>query len=711
MYENAFPYQFLLDLNSLSRGQTLPNALKELLKQLDIKDCRKLEEALALDLQNAPLGNQKDQDYYMFIAKQALLYSFYRRDTEGFKFVMDIVRHRSNSLKNVQHASMNHEGWEAYLDLIMISFDRQIRKTSIDNFEKHISAIEWQKIDEALISDVSSLIGYVYLNENNKDQVNKSKIWLDKALRESNPEHKLSVYFFLIAFHIQQEGTDIPQKLQDLIHELPEIRDSMDTPIGQKIYDYAIYELETSVVNGTFSKNYDSKQLMLEDRQQRLREVESQFHQVRENLPSFTQARILSFVGSLYRQLYGMTNDNLEQASFSKHAVEKIEKAIEISEERKDENAAMKYKLQKSVAMYETGRNLTEKDLKETVQFYRRNQDYPLYIEAAKSYVDHVRLNGNPQKSYDLISNILKQGSKKIEEGGANLIISGLKLANQVFLIEAKEPGVSWMVEILDEFFDKVAEIIDSIEENLEFYSKSQIDELLSIYTDLEPASHFSIRAYFKYQLYELKSLRVTALVNKDAIALRLSEQLLKTFQNKDNPLSFIQGDWKEGEFKDVPNSVRNKTINKCINISKGDLPLAAEHLNFSYRNLRSYITFKEVNRLGFFLSMQLTNNKQLEQGIRYMFYDLYKAGTIFEVVFDMPKFLVENAQDGFFAQDLEQKLNIKGTTAKKYIKIMIEKGIIRQDKATGRKHFYRLIRENVMNRLGKEQAMMIRSV
>ncbi|MEL6254109.1 MAG: hypothetical protein AAFR87_19020 [Bacteroidota bacterium] len=267
------------------------------------------------------------------------------------------------------------------------------------------------------------------------------------------------------------------------------------------------------------------------------------------------------------------------------------------------------------------------------------------------------------------------------------------------------------MVEILDEFFDKVAEIIDSIEENLEFYSKSQIDELLSIYTDLEPASHFSIRAYFKYQLYELKSLRVTALVNKDAIALRLSEQLLKTFQNKDNPLSFIQGDWKEGEFKDVPNSVRNKTINKCINISKGDLPLAAEHLNFSYRNLRSYITFKEVNRLGFFLSMQLTNNKQLEQGIRYMFYDLYKAGTIFEVVFDMPKFLVENAQDGFFAQDLEQKLNIKGTTAKKYIKIMIEKGIIRQDKATGRKHFYRLIRENVMNRLGKEQAMMIRSV
>ena len=90
------------------------------------------------------------------------------------------------------------------------------------------------------------------------------------------------------------------------------------------------------------------------------------------------------------------------------------------------------------------------------------------------------------------------------------------------------------------------------------------------------------------------------------------------------------------------------------------------------------------------------------------MFFDLYKKGTIFEVVFDMPKFLVNHAQEGFFSSDLEEKLHIKGTTAKKYIKIMIENGIIRQDKNTGRKHFYRLIRENVMNRLGQDQATLI---
>jgi len=90
------------------------------------------------------------------------------------------------------------------------------------------------------------------------------------------------------------------------------------------------------------------------------------------------------------------------------------------------------------------------------------------------------------------------------------------------------------------------------------------------------------------------------------------------------------------------------------------------------------------------------------------MFFDLYKRGTIFEVVFDMPKFLVKYSKTGFFSQDLEEELDIKGTTAKKYIKIMMEIGLIRQDKTTGRKHYYRLIRENVMNRLGADQATMI---
>ena len=174
-------------------------------------------------------------------------------------------------------------------------------------------------------------------NEKEADQISKSKIWLDKALRESQDEQKLSIYFFLIAYNIKQEGPDVPMRLQNLIHELPAIRDGLDTPIGQKVYDYAIYELETSVVNGTFSKNFNDQRTKLEDCTQRLREVESQFHQVNENLPSFTQARILSFISSLYKQLFSMTSEDLEQASFAKHSIDKIDKAIQVSDDRNDE--------------------------------------------------------------------------------------------------------------------------------------------------------------------------------------------------------------------------------------------------------------------------------------------------------------------------------------------------------------------------------------
>ena len=76
---------------------------------------------------------------------------------------MDLIRHRNNALRNIQHVEVNEKGWDTYLDLISISFQRQIRKVSIDSFEQHISSIDWQQIDSDLISDVSALIGYVYL--------------------------------------------------------------------------------------------------------------------------------------------------------------------------------------------------------------------------------------------------------------------------------------------------------------------------------------------------------------------------------------------------------------------------------------------------------------------------------------------------------------------------------------------------------------------
>ncbi|MEL6850686.1 MAG: hypothetical protein AAFP92_19350, partial [Bacteroidota bacterium] len=404
---------------------------------------------------------------------------------------------------------------------------------------------------------------------------------------------------------------------------------------------------------------------------------------------------------------FQITEDEVEKAAFVKEAEAYLTKASEIAEQSGDlarEMGLRHLRTQQNVAI---GNGLPEKDAKEVVQYYKKSQDYQTYISAASAYINLLQQRDQGQKGYDQINDIFKLGHRKIEEGGFYLITRGFELCNKTFLIESRKPGVSWMVDKLEGVFEQIVQALDLIEEHHEAFGRDLIDRFRSAFINFEPISHFQIRVYLGYQYQEIKAMRIGALLNEDPLTLRLAENLLRSVESKNNPLNFMLAEWDD--FKNVPNQVRNNTLNKCIDISKGDLPLAAQHLDFSYRNLRSYITFKEVNRLGFFLDMQQTNNKQLEQGIRYMFYDLYKNGTIFEVVFDMPKFLVETAHDGFFSQDLEEALKIKGTTAKKYIKIMIEVGLIKQEKGVGRKHFYRLIRENVMTRLGKDQATLIK--
>lgn len=703
MIKNAFSNQFMLDLLLKGADLPLPNSLREVVRAGEIENYESFEKFLLGELENASIQSDRATAYFLFIAERALRFWFLRRDEENFSKGVDLFKHRMTALKGLADQEVPHQAWDQYVSLLQTAFARLMQHVPIETYEKFLNDLDWTVFDKSFISHVSATIGFVYMHEPDAEQSSKAKLWLQKAIHEASFADNYANYLFM-AEHYLARDKEAATSIQALADQ---VKGHLEETVGKPeagIFHNLVFLLESSTLINGFS-HFDDPMTRLEHCQLQLKELEARYAQRSNNLYQHGRVYLERIIANLYMQLVGMTDDSLEQASFSKHANAHLEKAITMADVIKDDALAMETRLMRARIAVNTDQALTEKEMKEQVAFFKRRGDYPYYAQANAVYCSLLLRNDAPQKTYDLLSEVHKYGSKRLDQGGFYLVTRTLEMANDIFLAETDKPGVSWMVSILDLFFERIQQSVDSVEENIATIGKSQIEVFRQAYTAFEPASHFNIKVYYRYQWYEVKIMRIGALLTEDTITLAIADQLLRELEDDNNALSFIKADWLE--FKKVPNSVRNKTLNKCINISKGDLPLAAEHLDFSYRNLRSYITFKEVNRLGFFLDMQQTNNRQLEQGIRYMFHDLYKNGTIFEVVFDMPRFLVTHAKTGFFSQDLEHELNIKGTTAKKYLKIMIEIGLVRQDKSTGRKHFYRLIRENVMNRLGKETPMV----
>jgi predicted transcriptional regulator len=302
-----------------------------------------------------------------------------------------------------------------------------------------------------------------------------------------------------------------------------------------------------------------------------------------------------------------------------------------------------------------------------------------------------------PAKAVEAVNSGLKYSMKRFSSGGFGIFERLVAYQVDKIVAQVNAPGISWVVKDIEEFFQLLVECHTMMVGLEEEVGKYALDRYMGHYNRLKPATLMNIRVYLRYQFQQVKLLELHAEFHGHTNALQTAQLLIKELTSPLNPLGMIQANWED--FKDVPNDIRNIVLNRCVSIAKGDLPLASEHLDFSYRNLRSYITYKEVNRLGYFLNELETTSKPLETGIRLLFHDLYESGKIFEVVFDMPRFLVAFAQTGFTATDMEQKLAIKYNTAKKYLRIMTENGIIELDRQQGKKNHYTLAIDKAMNR------------
>ena len=699
-------YKLLTDLHINQKEFLYPNFLKNLLKDNDVTNFEKLDDFFAADLQQTALQNQQTLDYFYFLAESALLNYLFRRKSQAFSETLNLVQHRMTAIRNIEETENRIDLWEQYFSFISVAFDRLSRFIPIEKFESYIDKIEWSTLSEEFIPKISSLLGLTYLMEDHPEQINKSRLWLYKASGETPYPSNLVNQLFMAEFYRKADSADRIPKLTEIIKLLIEKREEEEASPIKSLYSSAICEIE-AIKSELHLYDQIQSEISADEISSDVGTYKNKVKEIgEENLLGPAQANCDLILGRMYAKMASspyLEETKEENLTFMSHHLQSAQ----------DHVASLKtpflpayFKGAALACKNLAGQSVPEKDFKELLAHNKKSNNYQAYSESMRNYVQMLSQNGGGGKILDVLLEGFKLGRKKIEEGGFYLIIQSFSIANDVLLEEIHKPGVSWIIETLDKFFNEVIEIIGGLSEQVSLVGEANIADFRIEYLRFEPLSHHHILVYFRYQLYTLKLLNLGARISGDDLSQKLGDQLIKELEDGNNPLSFIDATWKE--FKDIPNMVRNSTLNKCINITKGDLPRAAEHLNFSYRNLRSYITFKEVNRLGLFLNLQETDNKQLETGIRYMFYDLYKKGTIFEVVFDMPIFLVKYAQSGFFSQNLEEELNIKGTTAKKYIKIMMEIGLISQDKNAGRKHFYRLSRENVMKRLGREQEVRV---
>ena len=700
----GYYYQLLASLTRESSRFSYPKALKDIVRTGDLDDVKLLEEILAGEIANCSVHDNNGAEYFVFLSESALLFAAHRSNYNEFEKLYEVIEKRLQSLLSSGQSQIDAAGWIWYFKYLQGGSARLMRKATIESFERAIDDIEWDEIGSEFIYRVSAITGFVYQNETNAGKSNKARFWLQKAATEQEISRTLAAFLNLCDLYLADSKGDNMKRLQDQISKLEQYANSASDAGLARVYRTAVLDYQARALVAR-SAGHDDDIVKVEENLRTVREVEKNVTLDSKNIPGFAKAYLKSLFSSYYFSLSSSELDDDDIEDLLAMAMDDINEALTIAKRLKDESMRLQLRLDWMVIAARKQTKINEKDLKEVLNEAKKSDDHRAYVRAANAYADYYLQKRDAQKAYDLLLEMVKKGYKKVDEGGFYLVSFGLAKINTMFLVEVDRPGVSWMVNALTDFFAAMTDMIDSMESHIGNIGQEMFDRFLEEYIRLEPATHFNLRVYLRFQYYEMKMLRLTAIARGDVLGQKLAEKLITEISHENNPMNFVMATWEE--FKDVPNSVRNKVLNKCISISKGDLPLAADHIDFSYRNLRSYITFKEVNRLGFFLDKQETNNKQLENGIRLMFFDLYKRGTIFEVVFDMPKFLVEHSKGGFSSQDLEEALDIKGTTAKKYIKIMIDSGIIKHERSVGRKHFYRLRKDNVMTRLGKEATVV----
>ncbi|MEM7040788.1 MAG: hypothetical protein AAF570_27750, partial [Bacteroidota bacterium] len=378
--------------------------------------------------------------------------SMYREDYEKFFELLELVEKRLMALRSAGAPSrIDVRSWMWYLGYLAQSVRRLQRNITIEEFEREIDDIEWDELEEDFIYKVSGISGFVYLNETEKSKWGKSRFWLQRAIHGVDMAGGLGFYINLADFYLSDPTADNAKRIEDHIKKLEDQANSVVDPNLARLYRSAVLELQARALIFNYG-SYDDDHIKVEENLRSVRAIEKKMDYDGKNSPAFVRAFLKMVFSEYYLGLIGADLDKEDIEDLLAMAMDDVNEAMSMARRMKDSALKNHLRLRWLAVASELKSKASEKELKEIYNDFRKSNNFPAYVAAARYFARFQNRQENLRKAYELLVDMMRRGYRRVDEGGLYLVTEALASINDIFNIETKRPGVSWLVDELDPF-------------------------------------------------------------------------------------------------------------------------------------------------------------------------------------------------------------------------------------------------------------------
>lgn len=609
------------------------------------------------------------------IAQAYLLFEF---QTQSFTRLNNLLS--TFSKKWIEH----HPNWEIEHQCWITCAKRIHRLISIEEFENWLNQKALQTGDVFPMGFF--LAGYTLLHEKRPEYSIRIQFWMEKAIRKS-PQQPIAL---LSMTSLVQVLLQFPNR-ETLIYAREKISQLADQfqAFEEAHIIFIDLMMQSLIEELVLQPDIEERRLILYALKDHcLREIAR-----KERYSAEIQGYLYYRLAYAYFQLA-----TLGEKSLCQEALRQIDAALILNEVRPDIINVHQYQQLKYRIMLLSGDSTAAfHSLKELATWFKKDGDYQKYAETISLAAHACEHSELWTKGIEYLVEQTEPLIKRLPEGGCEAVVILLETLTQLLNQAVYSSKLKLITEKGYNYFQLFTRFHDFCSQNPNSVGLRLWERYVDIFRNSKIIAQNNIHIFFSYHQESIKILTISARLSGNNHSYKVAQDLLQSIGNPRCPANIFTGKWSD--FAEEPANFRNKVLNQCISITRGDLPLASEHLNFSYRNIRSYLSQNEIDRLGNFLYEIQTTNPALEQGIRKMLYDMHLQGTLYEIIFDLPVFLVNNHK-GFSLNTFVEVLDLKYNTASKYLKGLVQFGLIRPERFGEHKNYYFLEKETIFNHI-----------